>query len=192
MPNNPAVSIPCFDSHSRTSNVLAQVLLRRRFGVTGLTLGEPIPENGWQPPELARPGEGYVLIGSRALRWRHHWSDGGPGRVFDLGSLWTEWTGLPFVFAVWAAREGADLGDWPERLEEVKAANLARLPEIAAAWPDLEHDRLNPAEAVDYLGRNLDFNLDEKAREGLERFYEEGRDLGLFADGWRARPYARI
>jgi chorismate dehydratase len=24
--------------------------------------------------------------------------------VHDLGALWKEWTGLPFVFAVWAAR----------------------------------------------------------------------------------------
>src|SRR4029079_18940637 len=25
-------------------------------------------------------------------------------QVHDLGALWKEWTGLPFVFAVWAAR----------------------------------------------------------------------------------------
>ena len=30
--------------------------------------------------------------------------------AFDLGQEWFDWTGLPFVYAVWAVREGAELG----------------------------------------------------------------------------------
>ena len=46
---------------------------------------------------------------------------------------WSTWarpgthlTGLPFVFALWVARAGVDLGDLPDALEQSRAAGLAR------------------------------------------------------------------
>ena len=42
-----------------------------------------------------------VLIGDAALRAAH---DNKHLHVTDLGQAWREWTGLPMVFAVWAAR----------------------------------------------------------------------------------------
>ena len=34
--------------------------------------------------------------------------------VLDLAAAWYELTGRPFVFAVWAVREGVDIGPWQE------------------------------------------------------------------------------
>jgi predicted solute-binding protein len=168
------------DSNSLTSNALARVILQRKHGLT-LDIADPIPAaDEWHPPADAAPGEAFVLIGSRALRWRNWAAElGRPATALDLGFEWTDWTGLPLVCAVWAARPGVDLGDWPVLLEQHKQRNRARLTEIAAAWPDLEYDRLTPAQAHDYLVNNIDCDLDPSALEGLERFRKEWAGLGL-------------
>src|SRR5439155_1018475 len=51
------------------------------------------------------PHEAVLVIGDAALLLaaRHAY----PHR-YDLGDEWKRWTGLPFVFAMWAARRGAD------------------------------------------------------------------------------------
>lgn len=184
------------DSHSRSSNALAQVLLRRAMGL-GIELAEPLPESGWTPPPRATPGEAFLLIGSRALRWRDHWPDAAeaaeqpepPGCIMDLGQAWTNWTGLPFVFAVWVARPGFEPADWAERLDALARRNLARIDELVAAWPGLADERLTPAQAADYLRHAVRYELDDAARRGLRRFYDEGRALDLFPAGWPDDPH---
>jgi chorismate dehydratase len=172
------------DSHSRTSNALIQILLARRYGVRP-PLGEPIPPGDWRPPERPAPGEAFLLIGTRALRWRDLWRAEG-GHALDLGEAWTAWTGLPFVYAVWAARPGVAADRWMEAFENLKARNLGRLEEITRSWPGLSDERLSPSEAREYLLTNIALDLDGAAIEGLLRFYREGVQLGLFVPGWKA------
>ncbi|MER7917426.1 MULTISPECIES: menaquinone biosynthetic enzyme MqnA/MqnD family protein [unclassified Streptomyces] len=86
-------------STSRTSVRLAQLLLGERYGVR--------PEYYTCPPDLGlmmREADAAVLIGDAALRANLHDGPRYGLDVHDLGTLWKEWTGLPFVFAVWAAR----------------------------------------------------------------------------------------
>ncbi|MFF5434599.1 menaquinone biosynthetic enzyme MqnA/MqnD family protein [Streptomyces griseofuscus] len=86
-------------STSRTSVRLAQLLLSERYGVQ--------PEYYTCPPDLGlmmREADAAVLIGDAALRANLHDGPRYGLDVHDLGALWKEWTGLPFVFAVWAAR----------------------------------------------------------------------------------------
>ena len=86
-------------STSRTSVRLAQLLLAERYGVR--------PEYYTCPPDLGlmmREADAVVLIGDAALRANLHDGPRYGLDVHDLGALWKEWTGLPFVFAVWAAR----------------------------------------------------------------------------------------
>jgi chorismate dehydratase len=175
------------DSHSMTSNALAQVILRRRFGLD-FELGEPIPLTDWQPPEEPAPGEAMVMIGTRALRWGGAWAKAGKGCVLDLGEAWADWTGLPFVYAVWAVRPGVELGDWPERLEGLKESNRARLPQIAQEWAQLDEDGLSAEDALQYVLTNIHYDLDDEARAGLARFHAEGLALGLFNLPWQWNP----
>lgn len=171
------------DSHSLTSNALAALLLRRALGVAPET-GEPVPAER-EELIVPAPGEALVLIGSRALAWRDRLLATPGLHVIDLGELWTRWTGLPLVCALWAARPGAALGEWPARLEAQRRLNEGRLAEIARAWPELAHDRLTPEEALRYFRESIDYTFDPAARRGLERFYEEGRALGLFRPDWQ-------
>ncbi|MBJ7906234.1 menaquinone biosynthesis protein [Streptomyces sp. NPDC004549] len=96
-------------STSRTSVRLAQLLLSERYGVT--------PDYYTCPPDLSlmmQEADAAVLIGDAALRANLLDGPRYGLQVHDLGALWKEWTGLPFVFAVWAARR-----DYAEREPEI-------------------------------------------------------------------------
>jgi chorismate dehydratase len=86
-------------STSRTSVLLARMWLAEVHGVQ--------PEYFTCPPELSTmllEADAAVLIGDAALRANLHDGPRYGLQVHDLGAMWKEWTGLPFVFAVWAAR----------------------------------------------------------------------------------------
>jgi chorismate dehydratase len=95
----------------------------------------------------------------------------------DLGRAWREFTGLPFVFAAWAAPAGADLGELPDLLAASKDAGVANRERIARdsgpilGWP------VQLAQA--YLTRHLAFDLTDQRRAGMERFFGLAREEGL-------------
>lgn len=177
------------DSHSRTSNLLVQVLLESQYGARA-ELRTAIPMGPWSPPDPLPEGEAFVLIGTRALQWRHLAELEGV-TALDLGEIWTAWTGLPFVFAVWAARRDTDLGDWLDRFEKLKLRNRENLPEIVGDWPGLKEERLSVEDAVRYLTENIKFDMDERALAGLARFHREGTRLGFFAADWNPERVLR-
>lgn len=55
-----------------------------------------------KPSDIDRSAAAALIIGDTALRF--DWSNRFE-QVFDLGELWKQRTGLPFVFAVWAVRK---------------------------------------------------------------------------------------
>src|SRR5439155_2326543 len=85
-------------STSRTGVLLARMLLGQRYQVS--------PRYFRCPPDLTEmllEADASVVIGDVALRATHE----APARglvVTDLGAAWRDWTGLPMVFVVWAAR----------------------------------------------------------------------------------------
>src|SRR5438105_9924425 len=111
------------DEGSRTSAVLAQILLRKRYGVRpeiqSLAMDQSADEVN---------ADAVLLIGDRAMRACLP----GFAHAFDLGQEWHDWTGLPFVYAVWAVREGVDLGPVAGALVEAKRRGLQQVGPIAA------------------------------------------------------------
>src|SRR2546426_2083135 len=99
------------DVGSRTSAALAQVLLRKRYGVAAEFVPLPLERDA-----ETVDADAVLLIGDRAMRACL------PGFefAFDLGQEWHDWTGLPFVYAFWAVRPGADLGSVEEALQEAR------------------------------------------------------------------------
>lgn len=175
------------DAHSRSSNALARILLARRFGGER-ELGPPVPLEGFDPPARPDPDDAFLLIGDRALRWDEAWRERG-GTVTDLGEAWTEWTGLPFVFALWTLREGADpdalrVPEWMAAFERLKRRNLARLDELVGEWRRAEETPpVSEAGAREYLRDRIRFDQDEAALAGLRRYHAEGIEMGLFPAG---------
>jgi chorismate dehydratase len=164
---------------SRTSVLLLDLLCRHRWGVRpnfATARAEAADLEG-----LARlPHDGVLVIGDAALLLRAQGRY--PVRV-DLGEAWKKWTGLPFVFAVWAARRdagGASVQAVHRGLLESRAWGLAHLDELAQE----AHRRTGVAEPTcrEYLG-DLDYALSYRHLAGLTDFFRRLAQEGLVPDG---------
>ncbi|WP_079151012.1 menaquinone biosynthesis protein [Streptomyces sparsogenes] len=174
-------------SASRTSVRLARLLLAERYGIS--------PDYYTCPPDLSlmmQEAEAAVLIGDAALRANLHYAPKLGLQVHDLGQMWKEWTGLPFVFAVWAARREY-LEREPEIVHKMHQAFLdsrdlslvevTKVAEQAARWEALE------APVLERYFTTLDFSLGERQLEGIAEFARRtgGPESGYPADV-RVRP----
>lgn len=157
------------DEGSRTSAVLAQVLLAERHGVRPRV--EPLAIGAGAGETRA---DAVLLIGDRALPDA---SGGAFQLVWDLGDEWCRWTGLPFVFAVWAARAGVVSPGIEERLQSARNRGLANLAAIAAA--EAHRHGLTTVQCLGYLRDNLHYHLGPREREALEVFHDHAGRLGL-------------
>lgn len=165
-------------STSRTSVRLARLLLAERYGVS--------PDYYTCPPDLGlmmQEADAAVLIGDAALRAALHDAPRLGLQVHDLGRMWHEWTGLPFVFAVWAVRP-----DYLEREEEtvrevhraflasrdLSLAEVSKVAEQAARWESFD------ATVLERYFTTLDFRFGERqlggAREFARRIGFDGAD----------------
>jgi chorismate dehydratase len=168
------------DEGSRTSVALTQILLRERHNLTPQL--QPLPAD---VPAEQVDADAVLLIGDRAMKSCL------PGFRFayDLGQEWHDWTGLPFVYAVWAVRPGADLGDVEAALHESKRQGLAHVGAIAAAEaPKLQ---LDAGFCRRYLETVIRFNLGPRELEGLQRYYDLASELGLAPAGRAVQFYGR-
>jgi chorismate dehydratase len=156
------------DEGSRTSAALTRILLRDRFAREPELRPMPL---GASPAEA--DAEAVMLIGDRAIRT----PDGDFRFVWDLGEEWSRETGLPFVFALWVARAGADLHDADRLLAAARDEGLRHLEAIAqSAAPEVG---LPEAECLVYLRDHLRFHLGPRQRQGLELFYDRAVRHGL-------------
>jgi chorismate dehydratase len=121
-----------------TSVEILRILLAQRYHVT---------PRSWTPPGPAC--DAILLIGDAAIRELtapRRWS-----YVVDLGTEWTEWTGLPCVFARWGIRRALPAGEraaFAAALDASLTRGLADLPAIAARRRDTGWSE---AEVITYL-----------------------------------------
>ncbi|MDX2206978.1 MAG: menaquinone biosynthesis protein [Gemmatimonadales bacterium] len=128
----------------------------------------------------AMPHEAVLVIGDAALALSA--AERYPV-VVDLGAAWRAWTGLPFTFAVWAARRDADRGrvrTAAEALLASRAWGLAHLDTIAAEAA--ARTGLDAARCRAYLG-DLDYALTPRHLEGLTTFFARLAREGLAPTG---------
>jgi chorismate dehydratase len=164
---------------SRTSVHLLQLLCRHRWGVSP-RFATVRTEAGDLESLAGLPHDAVLVIGDAALLLA------AAGRYpvqVDLGQAWHEWTGLPFVFAVWAARRDADQRaalrvhhallasrEWGvSHLDE-----LARAAEAATGVP--------VATCRAYLA-DLDWALEYRHLAGLTDFFRRLARDGAVPDG---------
>jgi chorismate dehydratase len=168
----PAIRRVGLDAGSRTSAALTQVLLRRRHGVTPEVLALPL-DRGADDVDA----DAVLLIGDRAMRACLP----GFAHAFDLGQEWLDWTGLPFVYAVWAVRPGAELGPVARCLREAKRRGLARAGQIAHR--EAPRLGLDAGFCRRYLQTILSFDLGPRELAGLRHYYTLACGLGLVPGG---------
>lgn len=170
-----AVERVALGSTSRTSVLLARMWLASVHGVQ--------PSYFTCPPVLTAmllEADAAVLIGDDALRATYE----APGLgldVYDLGEVWRSWTGLPMVFAVWAARRSYAEAH-PGLVKDVHAAfvrsrddALAHVDEVAA-----QAARWEPFDAATLARyfRTLDFSLGARQVAGLTEFARRAAAAG--------------
>ncbi|HVT29219.1 MAG TPA: menaquinone biosynthesis protein [Lacipirellulaceae bacterium] len=184
------------DEGSRTSAGLTRILLAEQYGVRPQWEALPIG-CGVETTDA----DAVLLIGDRAIPR----GEGGRGKaegkppspcplpegvgredvrfveVWDLGERWTEWKGLPFVFAMWVGRPGVDVGEVSGVLGTARDEGRRHLAEIAAREAPLVG--IASDLALQYLRDNLHFVLGAEERAGLRKFYELCVKHGLAPGG---------
>ena len=142
---------------SATSVVLTKVLLPN---ATHVPLGEE--------------ADAKLLIGDAALRSAFE----DPTPHHDLGRLWLERTGLPMVFAVWAAPEPV-----VDALLELEEALVASVRAARANPEELAYESAErygyPAGFLARYFEKLRYRFGPRERAGLYTFLELARDAGL-------------
>ena len=160
------------DEGSRTSAALVQILLAERYAIRPrleqLPIGATVEQTG---------ADAIMLIGDRGMLP----PDGNFEFVWDLGAEWSQWTGLPFVFAMWIARPGAATPQLEAHLASARDEGLARLPEIARQYG--QPLGIAAEECLVYLRDHLQFRLGPRQRQGLQRFYDLTQKYCLLAVG---------
>ena len=149
------------DEGSRTSAALTKVILAERYGVIPKT--EPLRMESTTTDSSA---DAVLLIGDRAM----HSPEESFTEVMDLGQFWYDWTGLPFVFAMWVARREVNTEGVDEALSHARDLGIANVADIARE----EAPRLGISETLahNYLTRNLHYHLTSAERSGLKLFSE--------------------
>lgn len=134
------------DPQSRTSNNLARILMKKHWKID---------------PVILHKGEAdaQVLIGDRTFGRKDEFN-----YVYDLAEEWQKLTGLPFVFAVWAANKPID-AEIKAELNAALAYGIEHRPELLKTIEkrsdfDIDH----------YLMHSIDFVFDEKKQEALNLY----------------------
>lgn len=153
------------DVESHTSVGLCRVILKHAYGIE---------------PEFVQDTaavDAQLLIGDKVVVS----APAGYEQQLDLAEAWKSWTGLPFVFATWMAREGAQLDDLPKRLEIAMREGLINVDAIVAreaaarSWPaDIAKDYL-----LRLLKLQLDLRPNSPQREAIDLFHRLVHQAGV-------------
>ena len=170
-------------------------VLVSRSSMTSVALLELLFENVWHTSPRFVPGDAEVrdiiesddeatdarlVIGDAALVLGN--SQRYP-YVYDLGAMWKEWTGQPFVFAVWVAQRSTNVRQALNAHAGLIASRdwgLAHLSELA----DQAHTATGVSREIcqEYLS-GLDYGLSYPHLAGLTEFYRRLVERGRIPNG---------
>lgn len=155
------------DSHSHTSNVLMQIVLRDVYHQE-VQIIAPGDADAGDPQALLLIGDKVVNAAPDEADYPHQ---------LDLGLPWQQLTGLPFLFAVWMCRPDAELGHVPELLARQREINAGRLDEIVADWAP----RIGwPVElAHRYVSHHLHYAVGPRHVQAMQHFWQRAHELNL-------------
>ncbi len=158
---------------SRTSQVLARIILKEKYGVEPQYFESP-PDL----PEMFREADGALLIGDAALRV---FARPGKYHIYDLGEAWKALTGEKMVYAVWAVRK-VYAQKHPKLVNGIFRAfehsldmSVEHLDEIAgdiARWETFSKKFLK-----DYFS-TLRYEFGEDYQRGFLKYLEKARGIG--------------
>ncbi|MGH9619330.1 MAG: menaquinone biosynthetic enzyme MqnA/MqnD family protein, partial [Bryobacteraceae bacterium] len=153
------------DAGSKTSVRLACTILRERYAAQ--------PEVTARKPELAamlETADAALIIGDPALRL----DPANSGfACLDLGAEWLALTGLPMVFAAWAAKPGIARPEIRQLTAESYAFGEDRIGEIVEA--EYRERGIDRDLAGSYLRRHIRYEIGAEERQAIKKFAELAR-----------------
>ena len=164
---------------SRTSVLLLELLCRHRWSVAP-RFATARAEAMDLEQLRGLPHEAVLVIGDAALLLA---AEGSYPVEIDLGAEWKQWTGLPFVFAVWAARRQSDqeaVGQAHQSLLASREWGLAHLDQLAG---DAAAATGLPLQVCRPYFDGLDYGLSYRHLAGLTDFFRRLAQDGLVPDG---------
>lgn len=153
-----------------TSVRLLHLLLDVRRGLPGVRY-----VRGLEPAQ----SDALLVIGDAAMRLRRKRPEGFT-HTLDLGQDWLDWTGLPFVYAVWAVRRALDAAQKQALGQFLQASLAAGLADLAAVARAQTEPGWTPEDTEGYL-RQFQYRLGPEHLEALARFGMLVHTHGLFA-----------
>ncbi|MCB2187370.1 MAG: menaquinone biosynthesis protein [Deltaproteobacteria bacterium] len=157
---------------SDTSVALVQLLLQERWHLACRL----VPEGGAPRPDAV------IRIGDRALAEAAggHWP-----LVWDLGQEWRNWTGLPFVYALWVVRRqtAREMPQAVARLHQALLSSRDRGREDLAGCSRRAAQVLGgrPTDYLEYF-QGLGYHLDAAERQGLSLFFARLHQAGILPE----------
>lgn len=156
------------DEGSRTSRALTRVILANKYDCRP-ELSNLSMEDDWRDAKT----DAVLVIGDRAMKldggsFEHQW---------DLGEAWNQWTGLPFVFAMWVAREEDQLDFLSGLLSDARDRGLQQLDHLVSE----NHTPygLSREQCEDYLKNRLHFWLGAEEKKALSLFFDYASKLSI-------------
>jgi chorismate dehydratase len=99
-----------------------------------------------------------------------------PLQIFDLAERWRFLTGLPFVFAFWAVRDGFRDAAVVETLKKSRDFGVMNIPAIAEKYA--EPTQIKKEFIQDYLEKNVHYYMDQTCVDAMQLFYEKAERVG--------------
>lgn len=168
------------DTSSRTSQTLVKILFERRYSSRPVFI-ERTPDFAADCENMLEDCDAALVIGDPAMRLAASAKQFGV-RIYDLAEEWRMMTGLPFVFAVWAAspdvaKEQASIA---RDFLSAKSEGLARLEQIATDYS--VELKLPQSDLLDYLQRNVNYCLDAENLAGLQHYFDLAAESGFIPE----------
>jgi chorismate dehydratase len=155
------------DKSSRTSATLTKIIFKEFLGIepTWVTSGPDISR-------MLQQSDAALMIGDPAMTFSRTGLN-----VWDLASLWHDFTGSGFVFAMWMAKGNVKR----EFLSlDFAAARDEGVNSIDKIVEDYQQRLGVPREELRaYLTNNLTFDLDNDLKTGMHRYFELAARHGL-------------
>jgi chorismate dehydratase len=148
------------DESSRTSATLVKVIFREFL--------QREPEWTVRSPnlqEMLEKNDAALIIGDPGMTFPRTGL-----KVWDMASLWRNYTGLGFVFAMWMVRDEAIARALTVDFAAARDEGVSQIEEIVAAYRDQIPMSVNDLRS--YLTENIVFRVDESMKRGLNLYFE--------------------
>lgn len=162
-----AIKTLATDTGSRTSVMLARIVLAEKYGVQP----KLISRRAELAPMLGE-ADAALVIGDPAL---HLDPATLPFETLDLGREWTRLTGLPMVFAVWSGKKEVMLPRYEQAFLDSCRDGLAHMNQIVQEQSPIRG--ITEALAREYLTHRIVFELNDRDHEGLNLYLKQALAL---------------